>query len=313
MCNFKSKQFYCLVLHTIFSRFDKRFEMKKSILITGCSSGIGSYTAQYLHQRGYRVFATARKQSDVDKLKNLGLESLQLDLDNSNSINKAVGEILDKTNGTLYALFNNAGYGIPGAVEDLNRNTVRKQFESIVFGPIELTNLILPVMRKQGYGRIIQNGSILGIITMPFRGAYCASKFALEAFNNTLRQELHGTQIFVSIIEPGPIKSEFRKNAHKNFQNALEDKSSIFENTYKNMEKEFLSNKKEKIPFSLGPEAVAKKITHALESTKPKAHYYIGFPAHLFAFLRRILPDSALDWVIRKSSSKENEWQAKQK
>lgn len=273
--------------------------MQKSILITGCSSGIGLCAAETLHKRGYRVFATARNVDDVKKLKDKGLsDSLLLDVDNTDSMRAALDEILCKTGGTLDALFNNSGYAVPGAVEDITRDMMRKQFETNVFGAMELIHMIMPIMRKQGHGRIIQNCSILGIIAMPYRGAYNASKFALEGFSNTLRLELRQTPIQVSIIEPGPIESHFRKNARKQFHETLHEKESVHESIYKKMEKFFFADTETKSRFTLSADAVVKKLIHALESSKPKAHYYVGFPAHLFAFLRRILPDTALDYVI---------------
>ena len=186
----------------------------KSVLITGCSSGIGLCVAKGLRARGYQVFATTRKKEDVAMLKELGLNSLQLDLDDSISIQNAVKQVLHETGGTLYALFNNGAYGQAGAVEDLTRDTLRAQFESNLFGWLELTNAVLPVMRKQGYGRIIQNSSVLGLVAMPFRGAYNASKYALEGLTDTLRQEVTHTSenIHISLIEPGPIESQFRAN-----------------------------------------------------------------------------------------------------
>lgn len=273
--------------------------MQKNILITGCSSGIGLCAAETLHKRGYRVFATARKESDVQKLKNLGLsDSLQLDVDSTDSIQAALDTILSKTNGTLDALFNNSGFAMPGAVEDLTRDMMRKQFETNVFGPMELIHKVMPIMRKQGHGRIIQNVSILGIIAMPYRGAYNASKFALEGFSNTLRLELRRTPIKVSIIEPGPIESHFRQNARLQFHDTLHQKDSVHESIYQKMEKFFFADTETKSRLTLPADAVVKKLIHALESPRPKAHYYVGFPAHLFAFLRRILPDSALDYII---------------
>lgn len=274
--------------------------MQKSILITGCSSGIGLAAALSLHQRGYRVFASARKAEDVAKLKGLGLnDSLILDVDDSNSIQQALNIVLEKTGGTLDALFNNAGYAIPGAVEDLNRDLIRKQFETNVFGAIELTNLVIPVMRKQGHGRIIQNTSILGTIAMPFRGAYNASKFALEGFSNTLRIELRGTGIYVSIIAPGPIESQFRSNAVKNYQTTLSHHESIHAKRYQKMESLFSAPPNpEEQKITLPPNAVVDQLIHALESSRPRAHYFTGTPAKVFALLRRILPECALDWVI---------------
>jgi short-subunit dehydrogenase len=275
--------------------------MPTSILITGCSSGIGLCAAQTLQKRGYQVFATARKDQDLENLKSQGIESLYMDMEDPASIQQGVNTVLEKTGGTLDALFNNAGYGVPGAVEDLTLAMLRKQFETNVFGPIELTNLIMPVMRKQGHGRIILNTSILGVITMPYRGAYNASKFALEAFSSTLRQECRGSPIFISIIAPGPIKTRFRDNAAKSYHETLENKPSVHESAYQNMQKHFDEPPKSEIALTSPPEAVVAKLIHALESPRPKTRYYIGLPAHLFAFLRRILPDAALDWVVAQS------------
>lgn len=277
--------------------------MDKSILITGCSSGIGLCAATQLKKRGYRVFASARKSTDVAKLKAQGFESVALDVNDSTSMQNALDQILELTNGKLYALFNNAGYVQLGAIEDLTRNMQREQFETNVFGPMELTRLVLPVMRKQGYGRIIQNSSILGTITLPFYGAYNASKFALEGFSKTLRQELRGTPIHVSIISPGPITSALRNNAFKIYQQTLKDAPSPYQETYHHLEQSyFKANNPKRKRLAEGPEAVVKKIIHALENSRPKAHYFIGTPAKLLAFLKRILPESTLDWLLSKAS-----------
>lgn len=273
--------------------------MQKSILITGCSSGIGQRAAQVLKEKGYRVFATARKQSDVDQLAQDGFESTVLDVDDSASIQRALQFVLEKTGGTLDALFNNAGYAVPGAVEDLTRDMMQQQFETNVFGPMELTNRVIPIMRQQGHGRIIQNTSILGVVAIPFRGAYNASKFALEGFSNTLRQELRSSGIFVSIIAPGPITSRFRDNSFQVYEHTLRDKPSHYTKSYQYMEKNLKRTSVSEKKLTLTPDAVVTKLVHALESQSPKARYYIGFPAHLFAWLRRLLPDTALDWVIK--------------
>jgi NAD(P)-dependent dehydrogenase (short-subunit alcohol dehydrogenase family) len=277
--------------------------MLKTILITGCSSGIGLCAAETLHQKGYRVFAAARKQADVDMLRAKGIESLILDVSDSDSIKKGLTEVLEKTGGTLDALFNNAGYAVPGAVEDISRDMMREQFETNVFGTMELTNLVIPVMRRQGHGRIIQNSSILAVVTMPFRGAYNASKFALDAFSCTLRQELRGSNIQVSIIAPGPIESRFRVNAGKSYQENLAGKNSEYLSVYQKMLAGF-KNSQASI-FTLPADAVVKKLLDALESSRPKMRYYVGFPAHLFAFLRRILPEPVLDAILVKTMKEE--------
>jgi NAD(P)-dependent dehydrogenase (short-subunit alcohol dehydrogenase family) len=188
--------------------------LSKTILITGCSSGIGYSTAISLKKRGHNVIATARKSNDVLRLTQEGFTSLRLDLADSDSIQSAVKQAIALTDGKIDALFNNGAFGQVGAVEDLSRDTLRLQFETNLFGTHELTNLLLPLMRKQGHGRIIYNSSVLGLVAMPYRGAYNASKFALEGLADTLRQELYGMPIYISLIEPGPIQSNFRKNSY---------------------------------------------------------------------------------------------------
>ncbi len=276
--------------------------MKKSILITGCSSGIGYCTAHGLQKRGYRVFATARRQESVEMLLTEGLESFQLDLNDSGSIQRAVEETLKRSNGELYALFNNGGYGLPGAVEDLSREALRTQFETNLFGWMELTNLILPTMRRQGYGRIIQNSSVLGFAAMPFRGAYNASKYAVEGWSDTLRLELRGSGIFVSLIEPGPIATRFRANAMKAFERYIDIEHSVHRQKYLAVQNR-LNKEGPAAPFTLPPEAVLEKVTRALEAAKPDARYYVTFPTHLFGFLKRILPVSILDKILAKAGN----------
>lgn len=273
----------------------------KAILITGCSSGIGRCAADGLKARGYRVFATARKRADVDALKSAGHNAFHLDLTDSGSIRDAVGEVLESTSGKLYGLFNNGAYGQPGAVEDLTRDVLREQFETNLFGTHELTSLIIPVMRGQEYGRIIQCSSVLGFIALPYRGAYNASKYALEGLTDTLRLELAGSGIYLSLIEPGPILSKFRENAYLKYQEHIEPANSFHQHQYEalqaRLEKEGAAQ-----PFTLGPEAVLAKVIHALEAKRPKTRYYVTFPTHLFGYLKRILPDRALDAILRRVS-----------
>lgn len=271
----------------------------KTILITGCSSGIGLCAAKVLQARGYRVFATARQLEDVARLQAEGLEALQLDLAESESIQRAVATILQRTGGTLDALFNNGAYGQPGAIEDLQREVLRAQFETNLFGWVELTNLLLPVMRRQGHGRIIQNSSILGLVAMPFRGAYNASKFALEGLTDTLRQELRGSNIHVSLIEPGPILSQFRKNSLKIFASTIDINHSVHRVLYEKMLAR-LSKAGPAVPFTLPPEAVVGKLIHALESPRPRPRYHVTFPTYLFGFLRRILGARTLDRILSR-------------
>jgi len=271
----------------------------RTILITGCSSGIGRCVARGLKARGYRVFATARRAEDVEALASEGFESLRLDLDDSGSIAAAVDETLARTDGGLDALFNNGAYGQPGAVEDLSREVLRRQFETNLFGWHELTNRVLPVMRRQGYGRIIHNSSILGFMALPFRGAYTASKYALEGLTDTLRLELYGTGIHVSLIEPGPIESRFRQNAYAAYKRNLDPQTSAYRSRYLKMEERLLKEGPA-APFTLPPEAVLKKVIHALESRRPRARYYVTFPTHLFGLLKRLLTQEMLDRLLLK-------------
>lgn len=270
----------------------------KAVLVTGCSSGIGYYCAKALQERGYRVFATARKSEDVQRLQSEGLESLQLDLDDSKSIKKAVDEVLRRCDGKLYALFNNGAYGQPGAVEDLSRETLRAQFETNIFGTQELTNLVLPAMRVCGEGRIIQNSSVLGFVSMRYRGAYNASKYALEGLSDTMRLEFMEKNIFISLIEPGPIKSNFRKNALTKFTQNIERENSPHSKEYKQKLEDLKSDAD--VPFTLDSDAVFKDLVHALESKKPKARYRVTMPTKFFAFFKRVLSTNTLDYILRK-------------
>ncbi len=277
----------------------------KTILITGCSSGIGYCVAQGLKARGYHVIATARRMESVTQLKDEGFESLPLDLADSDSIQQAFKEVMQLSDGKLYALFNNGAFGLPGAVEDLTRESLTFQFETNVFGWLELTNLVIPVMRKQGYGRIIQNSSVLGFVAMPFRGAYNASKYAIEGLTDTLRLELRDTKIYTSLIEPGPIISQFRVNAVKAMQQHIDIESSVHRKKYLGVLQR-LNKKGPAAPFTLPPEAVLKCVVHALEAKKPKVRYYVTFPTHLFAFLKRILSHRQLDALLAKAGKDEN-------
>lgn len=276
--------------------------MKKTILITGCSSGIGYCVAKALHEQGYRVFATARRRESIDMLLNEGLECFHLDLMDSDSIHLAFEEVMRRTNGQLYALFNNGAYGLPGAVEDLSRQALRDQFETNVFGWQELTNLALPVMRKQGYGRIIQNSSVLGFVSLPFRGAYNATKYAIEGLSDTMRLELTDSNIYVSLIEPGPITSRFRANAIRMLAKYVDVEKSIHHERYQAVLKR-LNKEGPAVPFTLPPEAVLKRVIHALEADNPKPRYYVTFPTYLFGILKRFLSTRALDVLLAKSGN----------
>jgi NAD(P)-dependent dehydrogenase (short-subunit alcohol dehydrogenase family) len=275
-------------------------------LITGCSSGIGHAAAHALAARGWRVFASARAEADVDRLREEGLEALPLDLASSASIEAAVKEVLERTGGSLTALFNNGAYGQPGAVEDLSRAVLRAQLETNLLGTHELTTRVLPAMRAQGHGRIVQNSSVLGFAALPYRGAYVCSKFALEGLTDTLRQELQGSGIHVSLIQPGPIASRFRENAHQAFKENIDTTNSAHADTYRHVEAR-LASQEGKAPFSLGPDAVVDKLIHALESRRPRPRYAVTLPTHLFGSLKRLLSTRGMDSVLLRSTRDERE------
>jgi NAD(P)-dependent dehydrogenase (short-subunit alcohol dehydrogenase family) len=273
--------------------------LSKTILITGCSSGIGYITAIELKKRGHNVIATARKPEDVSRLTQEGFTSIQLDLADSQSIQQAVNHAIELTGGKIDALFNNGAFGQPGAVEDLTRDVLRFQFETNLFGTHELTNLLIPLMRRQGHGRIIYNSSVLGLVAMRYRGAYNASKFALEGLADTLRHELYGTNIHISLIEPGPILSNFRQNSYALYKKNIDPTHSFHKEAYETMETR-LQKEGAAAAFTLPAKAVTEKVIHALEAKQPKLRYYVTFPTYLFAFLKRILPMSWLDALLRK-------------
>jgi len=275
--------------------------MHRSILITGCSSGIGQACARGLARRGWRVIASARKAADVERLRAEGLNTVQLDLDDPRSIEAGLDQALAFTGGRLDALFNNGAYGQPGAVEDLSRETLRAQLETNLLGWHDLTCRVIPLMRRQGQGRIVQNSSILGLMALPYRGAYVASKFALEGLTDTLRLELRGSGIQVSLIEPGPILSRFRQNAHQAFKDKVDTERSMHREAYRRAE-ERLKKEGPAQPFTLPPEAVLRKLIHALESPRPKARYYVTVPTRLFGLLRRALPTRGMDWLLTRVS-----------
>lgn len=276
---------------------------EKTILISGCSSGIGRHCAQQLHaRRGWRVFAGARRADDVKRLRQEGLSALHLDLESSGSIRQAVDSVLQASGGRIDALFNNVAYGQPGAVEDLPRQVMREQFETNVFGTQELTNAVLPIMRRQGGGRIVQNSSVLGFVALRWRGAYNASKYALEGLSDTMRLELAGSGIHVVLIEPGPIASAFRDNANKKFRQHFGDAAiaaSAHADTYR---AQMQAQEHERAPpFTLPPAAVYRALLQALESRAPRARYRVTVPTHLFWWGKRLLPTALLDTLLRRA------------
>ena len=270
--------------------------IQRSVLITGCSSGIGLASARAMKDRGWRVFATARKPQDLVRLKNEhGVESLYLDYTEPDSIAAAATHVLEATDGALTALFNNGAYGQPGAVEDVTPDVLRAQFETNVIGWHDLTRRVIPAMRARGEGRIVFCSSVLGLIAAPYRGAYCASKFAVEALADALRMELGGTGLQVSLIEPGPIATRFVEHALAAYRRNIDMEGSAHREVYRTRLAKMEEGGNQS--FKLPPEAVAAKLVHALEAKRPKARYYVTFPTYAAAFLRRLLPTRALDAV----------------
>lgn len=280
----------------------------KSILITGCSSGIGLRSAEILHQRGYKVYATARKPEDLQKLTEIGVTALELEVTDYQQVDAVLDFIAKDNNGKLGALFNNAGYSQVGAAEDLSPEALEAQFATNFFSPVEIGNRVIKrFMRPQGYGRIIQNTSVFGLTSMPFRAAYSSSKYALEAFSDALRQEhaLNDSNIFVSIVEPGPIVSRVRQNKQIYFKKYIEPnmETSAFADVYRSMQNALALTGK--IPGTQEPDAVVDKVIHALESDNPAPRYYITTLTHAFATLKRLLPHRTFDRIALKVSKKE--------
>lgn len=278
----------------------------RSVLITGCSSGIGRRAAQMLARRGYRVLATARKAGDLEQLEAEGFEALALDLADPGSVEALAGEVLSRTQGKVFALFNNGAYGQPGAVEDLTRDVLRAQLETNLLGWHDLTCRLLPSMRANHAGRIIQNSSLLGLMALHFRGAYTASKYAIEGLSDTLRLELQGTGIFVSLIEPGPVSSRFRENAYLAYKANIDPDRSPHREVYRKVERRLMTEDIS-VPFTLPADAVVKKVIHALEAARPRARYYVTVPTYVLAYLKRVLPTRQFDRVTRAVSRAEME------
>ncbi|MCX7010827.1 MAG: SDR family NAD(P)-dependent oxidoreductase [Kiritimatiellaeota bacterium] len=270
----------------------------KSALVTGCSTGIGWATAELLRAHGWQVFPTARKPADLEKLRAAGFTPVALDVVSGESVRTAVAETLKLSGGALGALVNNAGYGMPGALEDLSREALREQFETNVVGLQDLTNQFIPLFRKQGWGRIVNVSSVVGRLPLPMMGAYAASKFALEALSDCLRLELRGSSVAVSIIEPGPIKTDFRSNAATaGWKHLANLKQSHFADYYRrNVEQP--DRPKARDRFELPPEAVAEKILHALTSPRPHIRYPVTLVAWAGALIRRVAPDALVDRLL---------------
>lgn len=268
----------------------------RNIVITGCSTGIGLATALYLQEQGIKVYATVRAFEDIEKLELLGLKNvLKLDVREFDEVKNVINHVL-KEDGKIDVWFNNAGFGQAGALEDIRTNILREQFETNVFGLHECTRQLIPIMRKQGYGKIIQHSSVLGLVSLFGRGAYNASKYAIEGLTDTLRLELRGSNIDVTLLNTGPISSNFRKNAMKKLQENVDIENSIFKEAY---QKNLVADKS-KVPFNEEAIAVAKMVYKIIESPKPKPRYYITKATYILGFLKRVLSTSLLDKLLIK-------------
>lgn len=255
--------------------------MQKTVLITGCSSGIGLESALELKRQGFRVLAACRNHADVARMNGMGLVGITLDLDDPASVDRAADEVIALTGNRLFGLFNNAGFGVYGPLSTLSRDGLEKQFSANFFGAHQLTQRLLPAMLPHGEGRIVMTSSVMGLISTPGRGAYAASKYALEAWSDALRMELHTTGIKVSLIEPGPIRTRFTENV-----NQIEKDKPV-------------ENPGIAARFTLGPDAVVEKVRHAFISDKPKLRYPVTLVTHAVGWLKRLLPARAMDKILR--------------
>ncbi|MCF6765182.1 SDR family NAD(P)-dependent oxidoreductase [Thiotrichales bacterium 19S3-7] len=269
---------------------------KQTILITGCShGGIGYACANYLKSKGHQVFASVRAPDDLEKLKNEGFDVYLIDVNNQEQIVNAFNDILKKTNNKLDVVFNNAGFAQAGALEDIPTRYLKEQFETNFFAVHNITRIALKVMRKQGYGKIIQHGSVLGLISLKYRGAYNASKYALEGMVDTMRQELNGSNIYMTILNTGPVTSNIRANSMKTIKN-IEIEGSSYIQQYEKL----IAGKHKKVPFNKEAIAVARVVEKILKVNKPAPRYSITKFTRLAKFLKSILPTKLLDRILNK-------------
>ncbi|MEJ6641571.1 MAG: SDR family NAD(P)-dependent oxidoreductase [Octadecabacter sp.] len=275
--------------------------MKKSILITGCSSGIGYDAAHGMRDAGWRVFASCRKQADCDRMIGEGFESPLLDYNDTATLESGLAEVLAATGGTLNALFNNGGFGTPGAAEDLPREALRANFETNVFGVHDLTTRVIPVMRAQGHGRIVQHSSVLGLVAMRWRPAYNATKFALEGLTDTLRIEMADTNIKIVTMNTGPVTSKIREKSIPHFEKWIDWENSPRRDQYERGLRKRLYEDTGPDAFELPASAVTAKLLKACTHPNPKPRYYVTTPTYLMGFLRRILTSRGLDRVLRRA------------
>ena len=274
----------------------------KNILITGCSSGIGKNVAITLHNKGWRVFATCRSKTDCNFFTKLGIESFPLDLLKEESINCAVNLVKEKTKSQLDVLFNNGAYAIPGAIQDIPRSAMREIFEVNVFGQIDLINKCIPLMMNSDYPKVINCSSVLGFISLPYRGLYSATKYSLEALTDALRRENYNSKIKFVLIQPGPINTDIKKKSIKHFEKWIDWKKSIHQKTYENkvIKRLYDNNYKDSFnSYELQPDEVTKILINVLNSKKPKARYKITIQTKIAQIMTKLLPTNTLDWFFK--------------
>ena len=274
----------------------------KNILITGCSSGIGKNVAITLHNKGWRVFATCRSKTDCTFFTKLGIESFPLDLLKEGSINCAVNLVKEKTKSQLDVLFNNGAYAIPGAIQDIPRSAMREIFEVNVFGQIDLINKCIPLMMNSDYPKIINCSSVLGFISLPYRGLYSATKYSIEALTDALRRENYDSKIKFVLIQPGPINTDIKKKSVKHFEKWIDWKKSIHKKTYENkvIKRLYDNNYKDSFnSYELQPDEVTKILINVLNSKKPKARYKITIQTKIAQIMTKLLPTNTLDWFFK--------------
>ncbi|MBN2645534.1 MAG: SDR family NAD(P)-dependent oxidoreductase [Desulfuromonadaceae bacterium] len=274
-------------------------QSERWVVVTGASSGIGRCVALGLQQQGYRVLASARRREDLHQLAAAGLVPIALRLEDSASVNAAIAIILETCHGDLYGLVNNAAYGQPGAVEDLSRSALEQQFAVNLFGTHQLTQGLLPALHQKQGGRLISISSVLGLVAFPWQGAYNASKFALEGLTDTLRLELRGSNVQVSLIEPGPIRSAFRRRALSAFDEQIGAGASRHRHHYERVCAYYAATD-HPTPFTAGPEAVLKRVLHALSAERAQPRYAVTLPTYVLGFCRRVLPTRWLDALLHR-------------
>ena len=274
----------------------------KNILITGCSSGIGKDVAITLHNKGWRVFATCRSKTDCTFFTKLGIESFPLDLLKEESINCAVNLVKEKTKSQLDVLFNNGAYAIPGAIQDIPRSAMREIFEVNVFGQIDLIDKCIPLMMSSDYPKIINCSSVLGFISLPYRGVYSATKYSIEALTDALRRENYDSKIKFVLIQPGPINTDIKKKSVKHFEKWIDWKKSVHQKTYENkvIKRLYDNNYKDFFnSYELQPDEVTKILINVLNSKKPKARYKITIQTKIAQIMTKLLPTNTLDWLFK--------------